>query len=116
MILICLVATGVAKTAGSIFMVFSGPVLVLAFLSIAYLIIFREAELQERKASTKPTFFLWTFPVIVDGLFGDVSATKLIGIFLFVVLALGLHVTLVGLRSSIRRLMKERLAGIGKMG
>ncbi|KAL4607792.1 hypothetical protein ACB092_09G200500 [Castanea dentata] len=85
MILICLVATGVAKTAGSIFMVFSGPVLVLAFLSIAYYIIFREEELQERKASTKPMFFFWTFPVVVDGPFGDVSSTKLIGVFLFVV-------------------------------
>ncbi|KAF3953892.1 hypothetical protein CMV_020699 [Castanea mollissima] len=76
---------------GSIVMVLGDPVLVLAFVSIAYLIIFREEELQEYKLSlkeeglTKPMFFLWTFPVIVDGPFGDVSATKLIGIFLFVV-------------------------------
>ena len=47
MILICFVATGVAKTAGSIFMVFSGPVLVIAFLSVPYLIISREEELLE---------------------------------------------------------------------
>ena len=47
MILIYFVATGVAKTAGSIFMVFSGLVLVIAFLSIPYLIISREEELHE---------------------------------------------------------------------
>ncbi|KAM4134008.1 hypothetical protein ACJW30_01G375600 [Castanea mollissima] len=38
-----------------------------------------------RKASTKPRFRLWTFPVLVDGPFGVVSATELIGIVLFVV-------------------------------
>jgi ferric-chelate reductase len=35
------------KTAGSIFMVLSGPVLVIAFLSIAYVIISGEEELHE---------------------------------------------------------------------
>ncbi|KAK7843345.1 ferric reduction oxidase 7, chloroplastic [Quercus suber] len=70
---------------GSIFLVFSGPVLIIAFLSIAYLLISGEEELHERKASTKPRFCLWTFPVLVDGPFGVVSATELIGIVLFVV-------------------------------
>ncbi|XP_050273124.1 ferric reduction oxidase 7, chloroplastic-like isoform X1 [Quercus robur] len=70
---------------GSIFLVFSGPVLIIAFLSIAYLLISGEEELHERKASTKPRFRLWTFPVLVDGPFGVVSATELIGIVLFVV-------------------------------
>jgi len=41
------VGSGVAKTAGSIFLVFSGPVLIIAFLSIAYLLISGEEELHE---------------------------------------------------------------------
>jgi len=36
-----------SPTAGSIFMVYSGPILVIAFLSIAYLIISGEEELHE---------------------------------------------------------------------
>ena len=46
-ILICLVGSGVVKTAGSFFLVFSGPVLIIAFLSIAYLLISGEEELHE---------------------------------------------------------------------
>uniref|UniRef100_A0A5B7AER1 ferric-chelate reductase (NADH) n=1 Tax=Davidia involucrata TaxID=16924 RepID=A0A5B7AER1_DAVIN len=68
---------------GSIFMVFSAPILIIAFLSIAYLIISGEEELQEKKSPKFPRFRLWTFPVIVDGPFGVVSAAELIGILLF---------------------------------
>ncbi|XP_059446528.1 ferric reduction oxidase 7, chloroplastic [Corylus avellana] len=69
---------------GSIFMVFSAPILVIAFLSVAYLIISGEdQELHEKKASKHPSFRLWTFPVLVDGPFGVVSATEFIGILLF---------------------------------
>ncbi|KAF3953890.1 hypothetical protein CMV_020698 [Castanea mollissima] len=50
---------------GTIFMVYSGPVFVIAYLSIACLIISRDRELHERKASTKPRFRLWTFPLLV---------------------------------------------------
>ena len=38
-----------------------------------------------RKTSKNPRFHLWTFPVLVDGPFGVVSAAELIGIILFVV-------------------------------
>ncbi|KAA8536665.1 hypothetical protein F0562_029143 [Nyssa sinensis] len=68
---------------GSIFLLFSGPILIIAFLSIAYLIIYGEEELQEKKTSKYPRFRLWTFPVIVEGPFGVVSAAELIGILLF---------------------------------
>ncbi|KAE8008198.1 hypothetical protein FH972_004735 [Carpinus fangiana] len=74
------------KTA-KLFLVFSGPVLVIAFLSVAYLIISGEDDDQElhekKKASKHPSFRLWTFPVLVDGPFGVVSATEFIGILLF---------------------------------
>ena len=33
----------------------------------------------------KPSFRLWTFPVLVDGPFGVVSAGEMIGIILFIV-------------------------------
>ncbi|KAG2675541.1 hypothetical protein I3843_12G009600 [Carya illinoinensis] len=70
---------------GSIFMLFSGPILVIAFLAIVYLLITAKEELPEKKASKNPSFRLWTFPVLVDGPFGVVSATEFIGILLFVV-------------------------------
>ncbi|XP_040989758.1 ferric reduction oxidase 7, chloroplastic-like [Juglans microcarpa x Juglans regia] len=69
---------------GSIFMLFSGPILVIAFLAIVYLIITAKEELPEKKAAKNPSFRLWTFPVLVDGPFGVVSATEFIGILLFV--------------------------------
>ncbi|KAJ7942492.1 Ferric reduction oxidase [Quillaja saponaria] len=68
---------------GSIFLIFSGPILIIAFLSIAYIIISGEEELHGKKTSIYPSFRLWTFPVLVDGPFGVVSATELIGIILF---------------------------------
>ncbi|XP_035542885.1 ferric reduction oxidase 7, chloroplastic-like isoform X2 [Juglans regia] len=70
---------------GSIFMLFSGPILVIAFLAIVYLIITAKEELPEKKAAKNPSFRLWTFPVLVDGPFGVVSATEFIGILLFLV-------------------------------
>ena len=42
-----MILTDAAKTAGKAFMVFSGPVLIIAFLSIVYLIISGEEELHE---------------------------------------------------------------------
>ncbi|KAL5856332.1 hypothetical protein ACOSQ3_003790 [Xanthoceras sorbifolium] len=70
---------------GSFFLAFSGPILVIACLSIAHLIISGEEHLERKKTSKHPRFRLWTFPVLVDGPFGVVSAAELIGIVLFVV-------------------------------
>ncbi|CAA3011740.1 ferric reduction oxidase 6-like [Olea europaea subsp. europaea] len=69
--------------AGSIFLLFSGPILLIAFLATAYLIISGKEEIHETKTSRYPRFRLWTFPVLVDGPFGVVSAAELIGIILF---------------------------------
>nr|XP_043628370.1 ferric reduction oxidase 7, chloroplastic-like isoform X2 [Erigeron canadensis] len=70
---------------GSIFL-YGGPIFIIAFLGILYLKI--SGEQQFRKQKTKPkhaTFRLWTFPVIVDGPFGIVTAAELIGILLVAV-------------------------------
>ncbi|XP_050379052.1 ferric reduction oxidase 7, chloroplastic [Argentina anserina] len=73
---------------GSLFLLFSGPILIIAFLSFVFLIISGEEELPEKKTSRYPSFRLWTFPVLVDGPFGVVSATEVIGILLFIVYVL----------------------------
>ncbi|XP_071701202.1 ferric reduction oxidase 7, chloroplastic-like isoform X2 [Rutidosis leptorrhynchoides] len=67
---------------GSIFLIYSGPVIIIAFLAIIYLKITDEEEIQEKKKKTA-SFRLWTFPVIIDGPFGVVTAAELIGIVLF---------------------------------
>ncbi|CDP17766.1 unnamed protein product [Coffea canephora] len=70
---------------GSTFLLFGVPILIIAFLAIAYLIISGEEEFPEfkKKVSKIPRFSLWTFPVLVDGPFGVVSAAEMIGILLF---------------------------------
>nr|ADR70888.1 ferric reductase oxidase [Manihot esculenta] len=70
---------------GSIFLLLSGPILLIAFLAIAHLIISGEDEFHHKKNSKYPSVRLWTFPVLVDGPFGVVSAAEFIGILLFVV-------------------------------
>ncbi|KAF5733131.1 putative ferric-chelate reductase [Tripterygium wilfordii] len=71
---------------GSVFLVFSGPILVIAFLAIIRLIISGEENFQDwKQASKRPSVRLWTFPVLVDGPFGVVSAAEIIGILLFAV-------------------------------
>lgn len=117
------------------FLVFSAPILLIAFLSAAYLIISGEDELHKyvlsalnyeifsltlelwleilplfisiflsfsflatyccniyscyrKKTSQNPRFRLWTFPVVVEGPFGVVSAAELLGILLFSVYVL----------------------------
>ncbi|KAF3440643.1 hypothetical protein FNV43_RR18927 [Rhamnella rubrinervis] len=72
-------------TTGSLFLVFSAPILLVAFLSAAYLVISGEEEAHKKKTSQNPRFRLWTFPVVVDGPFGVISAAELIGILLFAV-------------------------------
>ncbi|OIV91892.1 hypothetical protein TanjilG_17884 [Lupinus angustifolius] len=70
---------------GSLFLIFSAPILIIAFLAIVHLIIFGENHLPNngKKSSKYPSFRLWTFPVLVNGPFGVVSAAELIGIVLF---------------------------------
>ncbi|XP_030450273.1 ferric reduction oxidase 7, chloroplastic-like [Syzygium oleosum] len=73
---------------GSIFLLYSGPILAVAFLAIASLIIGGEKELQLKKTGKYPRFRLRTFPILVDGPFGVVSAAEFIGICFFVVFVL----------------------------
>ncbi|XP_004486416.1 ferric reduction oxidase 7, chloroplastic-like [Cicer arietinum] len=68
---------------GSILLILSAPVLIIAFLAIAHLIISGEDQLPEKKTSKYPRFRLWTFPVLINGPFGVVSATEFIGIVIF---------------------------------
>lgn len=70
---------------GSMFLIFSGPIAIIAFLAIAHLIISGEENFERKKAPKHPRFRLWTFPVLVDGPFGVVSAAEFVGIVLFVV-------------------------------
>ncbi|XP_071701176.1 ferric reduction oxidase 7, chloroplastic-like isoform X2 [Rutidosis leptorrhynchoides] len=67
---------------GSIFLIYSGPVIIIAFHAIIYLKITEGEEIQEKKEKTA-SFRLWTYPVIIDGPFGVVTAAELIGIVLF---------------------------------
>lgn len=67
---------------GSIFLGFSTPILIIAFLAFIYVIAFSRDNF-EKKNRKFPRFHLWTFPVLVDGPFGVVSAAELIGILLF---------------------------------
>ncbi|XP_050226397.1 ferric reduction oxidase 7, chloroplastic-like [Mercurialis annua] len=73
--------------AGSIFMLSSTPILLIAVLAIAYLIISsgEEEEFEQHHKKKNPRIRLWTFPVLVDGPFGVVSAAEFIGIVLFIV-------------------------------
>ncbi|PKI50252.1 ferric reduction oxidase 7, chloroplastic-like [Punica granatum] len=70
------------------FLLFSGPILAITFLAIARLIIMdsRKEELLvlKSKPAKYPRLRLWTFPVMVDGPLGVVSAAELIGICLVV--------------------------------
>ncbi|GLU06082.1 hypothetical protein SLE2022_231450 [Rubroshorea leprosula] len=68
---------------GSLFLVFSGPIIIIACLGVAHLILSGE-ELFQKKSSKHPRFRLWTFPVLVDGPFGVVTAAEFLGILLFV--------------------------------
>ncbi|ONK57799.1 uncharacterized protein A4U43_C09F4210 [Asparagus officinalis] len=67
---------------GSIFLGFGAPILIIAFLAFLYIIAFPSDNF-EKKNTKFPRFRLWTFPVLVDGPFGVVSAAELIGILLF---------------------------------
>ncbi|XP_026663849.2 ferric reduction oxidase 7, chloroplastic-like [Phoenix dactylifera] len=72
---------------GSIFLGFSAPILIIAFLAFIYITAFPRDHF-EKKNSKFSRFRLWTFPVLVDGPFGVVSAAEFIGILLFSVYVL----------------------------
>ncbi|CAJ1962836.1 unnamed protein product [Sphenostylis stenocarpa] len=76
-------ANSVLCFARSIFVVFTAPLLIIAFLAIAHLNLTGEDQLQGKKSSKYPSIRLWTFPVLIKGPFGVVSAAELIGIVLF---------------------------------
>uniref|UniRef100_A0A1J3IPT1 ferric-chelate reductase (NADH) n=1 Tax=Noccaea caerulescens TaxID=107243 RepID=A0A1J3IPT1_NOCCA len=69
---------------GSMFLIFSAPILVISVLASLYLIISGEEKVFTKKKISKfPRFRLWTFPVLVDGPFGVVSAAEFLGIMIF---------------------------------
>ncbi|KAG9457021.1 hypothetical protein H6P81_001529 [Aristolochia fimbriata] len=67
---------------GSILVLFSLPILLVAFLAIIYVAAFPK-EYHKQKKFIFASFRLWTFPIVIDGPFGVVSAAELIGILLF---------------------------------
>lgn len=68
---------------GSVFLFYSAPVLLLAFLATAYIYLRDENEIHGIKSSKHPRLRLWTMPILVDGPFGVVSAAEVIGIAVF---------------------------------
>ncbi|MFX6533654.1 hypothetical protein ABTG41_05180, partial [Acinetobacter baumannii] len=72
---------------GSTFLIFSAPILLLAILAIPYLALSGEREVLHGKKNSRlyARYRLWTFPVVVEGPFGVVSAAEMIGIGLFVI-------------------------------
>ncbi|OIT32885.1 PREDICTED: ferric reduction oxidase 7, chloroplastic-like [Nicotiana attenuata] len=70
-------------TTGSIFLIFSFPIFMIAFLAIIRIVLSGEDEHQVKKAAKSPSFRLWTFPVLVNGPFGVVTAAEMIGVILF---------------------------------
>ncbi|XP_052205314.1 ferric reduction oxidase 7, chloroplastic-like [Diospyros lotus] len=114
--------------AAGVFLIFSAPIIVIAFLAIAYLAISGEEEFQEKKPSKHTGFRLKTFPVIVDGPFGVITAAELIGIILFYALIVwsvcvytvrnlnslsGVRLTLREKSSEVLELTGLRFGGIG---
>ncbi|XP_059313420.1 ferric reduction oxidase 6-like isoform X1 [Lycium ferocissimum] len=70
-------------TTGSTFLIFSLPIFLIAFLATIRLVLSGEDEPQLKKNAKGPKFRLWTFPVLVDGPFGVVTAAEMIGVILF---------------------------------
>ncbi|KAK0589546.1 hypothetical protein LWI29_015680 [Acer saccharum] len=72
---------------GPMFLIYSGPVLIIAFLSVPYLLISQKQQQQEIKKMSRrkcPSYHLSTFPLVVDGPLGVVSAAECVGILIFV--------------------------------
>ncbi|XP_016470645.2 ferric reduction oxidase 6-like isoform X1 [Nicotiana tabacum] len=68
---------------GSKFLIFSFPIFMIAFLAVIRLVLSGKDEPQVKKTAKCPSFRLWTFPVLVDGPFGVVTAAEMIGVTLF---------------------------------
>ncbi|XP_037491675.1 ferric reduction oxidase 7, chloroplastic [Jatropha curcas] len=69
---------------GGVFLIFNGPLIIIALLSIPYLTLCsREEELQKKGGAKRRGHGLGTFPIVVDGPFGVVSAAEFIGILVF---------------------------------
>ncbi|KAK1566518.1 hypothetical protein Q3G72_001001 [Acer saccharum] len=67
---------------GPVFLIYSGPVHIIAFLSVPYLLISRKQKLQEIKKMSGPKFpsySISTFPLVVDGPLGVISAAECLG-------------------------------------
>ncbi|KAJ3675344.1 hypothetical protein LUZ60_004386 [Juncus effusus] len=73
---------------GSTFLVFSAPILIIAFLAFIYVSAFPKDDFETNK-SKFPRYRLWTIPFLVEGPFGVVSASEFIGIVLFIFNVLG---------------------------
>ncbi|XP_065869668.1 ferric reduction oxidase 6-like [Euphorbia lathyris] len=72
---------------GSTFVLFSGPIIAISILSLLYLSLnSHQEDLKERSRKVEKArarYKLWTFPVVVGGPLGVVSAAELIGIGVF---------------------------------
>uniref|UniRef100_A0ACD5UBZ4 Uncharacterized protein n=1 Tax=Avena sativa TaxID=4498 RepID=A0ACD5UBZ4_AVESA len=68
---------------GAVFLAFSAPVLIVAALAYVYISAFPGDHVEKKKLRSL-SFRLWTFPVLIDGPFGVVSAVEFIGILLFI--------------------------------
>lgn len=73
---------------GSMLLLYGVPVVIIALLGILYIEI-SPKEANKKKKSNSPRPRSWTFPVLIDGPFGVVSAAELFVIMLFVVYILG---------------------------
>lgn len=69
---------------GTVFLAFSAPILIVAALAYVYIAAFPNDHIEKKKLRSL-SFRLWTFPVLVDGPFGVISAVEFIGIVLFIV-------------------------------
>ncbi|GLT66384.1 hypothetical protein SLA2020_387510 [Shorea laevis] len=73
---------------GAWLMLFSSPVVILALLSVPLLLISGEEEEMVKQKTNggndEPRWRLWTFPVVVGGPLGVVSAAEVIGIMMFI--------------------------------
>lgn len=73
---------------GSMLLLYGVPVVIIAFLGILYIEI-SPKEATKKKKFKSPQPRSWTFPVLIDGPFGVVSAAELVVIMLFIIYILG---------------------------
>ncbi|KAG6408643.1 hypothetical protein SASPL_131661 [Salvia splendens] len=82
--LIQALSTPTFGVSGGVFLIYSAPVLLIAFLASAYIYLRDEEDENHGKKSGKQARLrLWTMPILVDGAFGVVSAGEVIGIAVF---------------------------------